>query len=132
MAGDWRRILADDPTNARPVVSALLNGRVIITPTSRSKEWTLSGEGTLVGLFARAIVPTIYPSVVRPQADPWKGAGTNSEGLRPEHRRATPVISCRFRFKTSRTTRACQSRSQFGIVQPVTKARHGFADDCPI
>ena len=67
IANDWRRVLAHDPTNARPIVSSLLLGRVTITPTSRTKEWTLSGEGTLVGFFERAIGPTIYPSVVRPQ-----------------------------------------------------------------
>jgi site-specific DNA recombinase len=74
IADDWRHVLADDPTNARPIVSSLLVGRVTITPTSRTKEWTLSGEGTLVGLFERAIVPTIYPSVVRPQRE-WHPSG---------------------------------------------------------
>ena len=69
IADDWRHVLADDPTNARAIVSSLLVGRVMITPISRMKEWTLSGEGTLVGLFERAMVTTIYPSVVRPQRD---------------------------------------------------------------
>jgi hypothetical protein len=28
LAGSWRRILADDPMHARPIVSSLLKGRV--------------------------------------------------------------------------------------------------------
>ena len=57
LAGSWRRVLADDPTHARPIVSSLLKGRVTITPTDVRKRWTLSGEGSLVGLFDRVVVP---------------------------------------------------------------------------
>jgi site-specific DNA recombinase len=65
LAGSWRRVLADDAGHARPIVAALLTGRVTITPTSIAKQWTLSGEGTLAGLFQR----TIFPSGWRPQRD---------------------------------------------------------------
>ena len=50
-------MLADDPTHARPIVSSLLKGRVTFTPTDVRKRWTLSGEGSLVGLFERAVFP---------------------------------------------------------------------------
>jgi hypothetical protein len=56
LAASWRHVLADDPTHARPIVSALLKGRVTITPTrAQARMWTLSGEGTLVGLFERVV-----------------------------------------------------------------------------
>ena len=41
---------------ARPIISALLKGRVIITPLS-DKRWTLRGEGTLAGLFETGVFP---------------------------------------------------------------------------
>jgi site-specific DNA recombinase len=56
LAGSWRRVLVDDGPNARPIVSSLLVGRVTITPKA-TKQWVLSGAGTLVGLFERVIVP---------------------------------------------------------------------------
>ena len=56
LAGTWRRVLADDPTSARPIVSSLLVGRVTITPTA-PKQWRMHGTGTLTGLFDRVIVP---------------------------------------------------------------------------
>jgi hypothetical protein len=65
LANSWRTVLADDPVNARPIVSALLKGRVTVTPTAVLKEWTLTGEGTLAGLFSRVFCH----SVVRPQRD---------------------------------------------------------------
>jgi hypothetical protein len=64
LADSWRRVLADDPTNARPIVSSLLVGRVTITPKMHaSKRWILSGEGSHVGCLSawcsrRGIVPT--------------------------------------------------------------------------
>jgi hypothetical protein len=64
LAQSWRHVLADDPTHARPIVSALLRGRVTFTPLAESKRWELKGEGTLAGLFSREI----FPSVWRPQA----------------------------------------------------------------
>src|SRR5262249_9395045 len=65
LAESWRRVLAEDPTNARPIVSSLLKGRVIFTPLQKPKWWQLRGEGTLIGLFTREI----FPSVWRPQRD---------------------------------------------------------------
>jgi hypothetical protein len=73
IANDWRQVLANNPTNARPIVSSLLKGPVTITPTVRPKEWTLRGEGTLTGLFER----TIYLSVARPQRGSWLCVGCN-------------------------------------------------------
>jgi hypothetical protein len=43
--------------HARPIVSALLKGRVTFTPMETAKRWTLRGEGSIVGLFERAILP---------------------------------------------------------------------------
>ena len=41
LAEDWRQVLAEDPNNARPIVSALLIGRVTIKrdglPTWRAR-----------------------------------------------------------------------------------------------
>jgi hypothetical protein len=66
LAGSWRHVLARDATNARPIVTALLTGRVTITPQPPTpKTWRLQGEGTLSGLFAKAIVAL----VVRPQGE---------------------------------------------------------------
>ena len=59
LAGSWRRVLADDPTHARPIVSSLLKGRVMFTPLDTPKQWRLRGEGTLVGLFTRDILPSV-------------------------------------------------------------------------
>jgi hypothetical protein len=56
LANNWRRILADDPTNARPIVSSLLKGRVTYTPTLTRNRWIMRGHGTLSGLFERAVV----------------------------------------------------------------------------
>src|SRR5262249_48176030 len=53
LAGDWRRVLVDDPTNARPIVSSLLKGRVTFTPLDARDRWRVSGEGTLIGLFSK-------------------------------------------------------------------------------
>ena len=53
-----------DPTHARPIVFGLLTSRVTITPTAKGR-WTLSGAGTLTGLFEREI----FPSGWRPQRD---------------------------------------------------------------
>ena len=64
LAQSWRGVLAHDAPNARPIVSSLLKGRVTITPSAKN-EWTISGEGTLEGLFER----TIYLQGWRPQRD---------------------------------------------------------------
>ena len=65
LAGSWRRVLADDRVNARPIVTSLLNGRVTITPGAERKQWELRGEGTLSGLFSRSV----FQSVWRPHRD---------------------------------------------------------------
>ena len=54
LASTWRRVLTDDPTNARPIVSSLLKGRVTFTPLSKPGWWRLRGHGHLSGLFERA------------------------------------------------------------------------------
>jgi hypothetical protein len=64
LAGSWRQVLADDPLNARPIVTSLLVGRVTIAPTMKPREWEMRGEGTLAGLFERT-----FPSGWRPRGD---------------------------------------------------------------
>ena len=46
----WRRVLAEDPMNARPIVSSILVGRITYTPLEKSRR-RLTGEATLSGLF---------------------------------------------------------------------------------
>lgn len=65
LAYSWRRVLADDPLHARPIVSALLSGRVTFTPIEHARRWELKGAGTLTGLFTREV----FPSGWRPQRD---------------------------------------------------------------
>ena len=57
LAGSWRRVLVDDPTNARPIVASLLNGQhVTITPMKNlRKRWTVRGSGSLSGLLHHVI-----------------------------------------------------------------------------
>jgi site-specific DNA recombinase len=52
LAHSWRRVLAEDSTNARPIVSSLLLGRITYTPLEDGR-WKLTGEATLSGLFSR-------------------------------------------------------------------------------
>ena len=52
LAHSWRTVLADDPANARPVISALLLGRVTNTPLQDGR-WKQTGDATLSGLFTR-------------------------------------------------------------------------------
>jgi ssDNA-binding Zn-finger/Zn-ribbon topoisomerase 1 len=56
LASSWRSVLAGDAINARPIVSSLLIGRVRIEPSDK-RRWTISGAGTLAGLFSRVLVP---------------------------------------------------------------------------
>ena len=65
LAGSWRRVLADDPIHARPIISTLLKGRVTFTPMPELKRWEMRGEAALTGLFNREI----FHSVWRPQRD---------------------------------------------------------------
>lgn len=53
LGDEWRRVLAQDPTNARPIVSSLLVGRATFTPLAERHRWRVAGEGTLTGLFER-------------------------------------------------------------------------------
>jgi hypothetical protein len=70
LAHAWRRVLVDDPMNARPIVVSLLKRRVTIDPVENArKRWTLRGEGTLVGLFQKVISGDSFPLVWRPQRD---------------------------------------------------------------
>jgi hypothetical protein len=41
LSSDWRRVLMDDPTHARPIVSSLLKGRVTFTPLAEPGWWEL-------------------------------------------------------------------------------------------
>jgi DNA invertase Pin-like site-specific DNA recombinase len=52
LADSWRKVLAGDPTHARPIVSSLLKDRVTYTPIGPRK-WQLSGHGDFSGLFKR-------------------------------------------------------------------------------
>ena len=56
LANSWRTILAHDPTNARPIVSSLLVGRVTYIPKTARNRWIVRGKGTLSGLFERSFV----------------------------------------------------------------------------
>jgi hypothetical protein len=67
LADDWRRVLLEDPTETRPIVAARLLGRVTITPMAAKGRWLMRGEGTLTGMFQRAVSPENFPSVWRPQ-----------------------------------------------------------------
>ena len=54
LADSWRRVLAEDPDNARPIITSLPIGRVTITPSAERKVWKLRGRGTR-GVFTREI-----------------------------------------------------------------------------
>ena len=61
LAESWRRVLTDDPTHARPIISSLLIGRAPYEPLEVGR-WKLTGEGTLSGggctrVFGRYGVP---------------------------------------------------------------------------
>jgi site-specific DNA recombinase len=64
LAASWRSLLVGDAAHARPIVASLLSGRVKVLPAG-NKRWTISGVGTLTGLFERSI----YLSGWRPQRD---------------------------------------------------------------
>ena len=83
LADAWRSVLGHDPTNARPIVTALLIGRVTMTPTTERKVWKLRGKGTLSGLFTREICR----KVVRPHRDS-RSFAVSSRGVRSNGRRA--------------------------------------------
>jgi hypothetical protein len=54
LADEWRHVLADSPTQARPIISSLLKGRVTFAPVEKRK-WRVTGEGTLRGLFSSVL-----------------------------------------------------------------------------
>lgn len=58
LAHSWRHVLTDDPAHARPIVSALLKGRVTFIALAEPKQWDLYGEATLDRLFLREIFPS--------------------------------------------------------------------------
>jgi hypothetical protein len=51
LASSRRQALANDPTNARLIVSALLNGRATYRPSTERQAWELRGQGSIAGLF---------------------------------------------------------------------------------
>jgi DNA invertase Pin-like site-specific DNA recombinase len=55
LAESWRRVLASEREQARPIVAGLLTGRVIIAPMAKGR-WKLSGHGRFAGLFEREIL----------------------------------------------------------------------------
>jgi hypothetical protein len=55
LANSWRRVLSEDPPNARPIVSSLLKGRVAFTPTSETDWWEAGGKGSFEQLFTRVL-----------------------------------------------------------------------------
>jgi type III secretion system FlhB-like substrate exporter len=56
LAAQWRIVLTKEPEHARPILSQLLVGRATYTPLEQRGRWTLTGEGTLAGLFARDLI----------------------------------------------------------------------------
>ena len=54
LAEEWRHVLAERPTQARPIVTSLLKGRVTFAPAEK-KKWKVTGEGTLTGLFSSVL-----------------------------------------------------------------------------
>jgi hypothetical protein len=62
LAADRRRVLVDDPTNARAIVSSLLVGRVTFTALDDRQRWRVDGEGTIAGLFSRVFSVTAVGS----------------------------------------------------------------------
>ena len=64
LADSWRSVLAEDPSNVRPIVTSLLVGRVTIVPTAKPQEWRIHGDRTLCGLFE-----TTFPLGWRPRAE---------------------------------------------------------------
>jgi DNA invertase Pin-like site-specific DNA recombinase len=56
LSQEWRRVLVEDPTHARPIVSTLLEGRVTFTPLPGAKRWQMTGVATLRGLLTSDFV----------------------------------------------------------------------------
>ncbi len=65
LAQNWRRVLASEPQEARPLMSKLLVSRVRFTPLERP-QWEMRGQGTLVGLFTRLITPSVPLGMASP------------------------------------------------------------------
>jgi site-specific DNA recombinase len=55
LASSWRKVLVERPQEARPIVSALLAGRVTFTPLEKRRSWELRGRGTIAGLLSRRL-----------------------------------------------------------------------------
>jgi hypothetical protein len=73
LANGWSQILRDEPEHARPIISALLVGRVTFTPTGR-RSWEPRGTGTLRGLFQK---------MVSAGGDSLSAGGTSPTGFEP-------------------------------------------------
>jgi hypothetical protein len=70
LADSWHQVLASDPDHARPIVSALLVGRVTYTPLGGHR-WQLTGEASLSGWFSKVFSvglasPTGFEPVFQP------------------------------------------------------------------
>lgn len=52
LAKEWRQVLIDGGEHARPIVSALLRGRVTFKPLAKS-QYELRGSGSYAGLFTK-------------------------------------------------------------------------------
>jgi hypothetical protein len=98
LADSWRQVLAEDPPHARPILSELLKGRVSFTPMMK-RRWTVRGEGTLTGLFSKALsrrygVPNGTARYVRTRnrrsvrVAAWRDGSQG--GVRPIRRRTLP------------------------------------------
>ena len=55
LASDWKRLLMGEPEHARPLLSALLVGRLKFRPQERPNAWELFGRGSIAGLFSRVV-----------------------------------------------------------------------------
>jgi hypothetical protein len=97
LAASWRRVLADEPANARPIISMLLQGRMTFSPLDlpaakrggrpgdrkRCERWELRGDGTLSGLFSRELFPQGIGEPLREKFP--HGIGEQfPKGLRPQ------------------------------------------------
>jgi hypothetical protein len=56
MANGWRQILREEPEHARPIIGALLDGRVMFPPTGR-RSWKMEGTRDTLRPFSRATCP---------------------------------------------------------------------------
>ena len=48
---DWRRVLAEEPTQAREMLRTLLEGRIVFTPNLEARSCVIEGRGNMDELF---------------------------------------------------------------------------------